>query len=321
MQFKKASTFGTEELLFAAKGTEFFFKILLRTRQVFKLKPKTPLQIALFRQQCLTLLFHFLPQPLLLSLDVLPKLLTLSLQLLCLLLKLLNHVLVLLAPFGFTTLQLLGFFCQSLAQEFSQTDLFLAKLSLSPRDALSMIAAVAFVLLPEPFAFGIQSGAVLPQLLTLLIQLSSHRLLQNDAFLCQQTLSVADVGLLPLNKLLLLTQATGSQFKFCSEFAMFAANACDFSSELAGTQFECCPISLQLLLLGGEFGATLGQFGETLLQRFSGSGSLQQHSECIRFKRLCCRDWRNRERGGQGNGRGATCGLHSSLAVGLSRLL
>ncbi|MFM8475709.1 MAG: hypothetical protein ACKOEO_07910 [Planctomycetaceae bacterium] len=321
MQFEEPRAFGPEELLLAAKGPQFLFKVLLGPRQVLELEAKTPLQIALFRQQRLTLLFHFLPQPLLLSLDVLTKLLTLSLQLLCLLLKLLHHVLVLLTTLGFTTLQLRGFFSQSLPQQFSQTALFLAKLSLSPRDALSMFAAVALVLLPEPFAFGVQSGTVLPQLLALLVQLGTHRLFQDDAFLRQQTLGGADFHLLPLNKLLLLTQAAGPQFKFCRELTMFAAHPCDFGGKLTSSLLESRPISVQLLLFGSKFGATLGKFGETLLQCFSGSGSLQQHSEGVRFKRLCGRDRRNRKRRSQGNGRGATRGLRSSLAVGLSGLL
>jgi hypothetical protein len=82
----------------------------------------------------------------------------------------------------------------------------------------------ALVLLSQPLTLCIQCRSVLAKLLALFVKLRTDGLFEYDPFFSQQSLGVAEFGLLPLNQLLLLTQTTCPQFQFGSELAMFAAN-------------------------------------------------------------------------------------------------
>jgi hypothetical protein len=141
-----------------------------------------------------------------------------------------------------------------------------AEFCLHFRDAFGMFAAIAFVLLALSFAFSVERRSFLAKLLAFFIKFSPNGLLEYDAFFCQHSLCIAEFGLLPLNQFLLLTEATGSQFQFGSEFAMLAANASNLGGELPGPKFKGRAISFKLLLVGNQIRTPLAEFCKSLLQ-------------------------------------------------------
>jgi hypothetical protein len=174
-----------------------------------------------------------------------------------------------------------------------------------------MFAALTLVLLSQPLTLCIQCRSILAKLLSLFVKLRTNGLLEYHPFFSQQSLGVAEFGLLPLNQLLLLTQTTCPQFQFGSELAMLAANASNLGGELPGAKFERGAIGLQLLLVSNQIGPPLTEFCKSLLQGFGSHRRLQQDFVSVEFGGVRA----------DSDGRRARAGRRYRMASGLCRLI